>query len=107
MKIRKIYESISKNPLKEYDDKRTDFNIFKTRILNLVYEYLNIYEKEMRIGYSYYGSTINDCYLANKRLCVAVDDDAPDFVLSEEDTEDLIEFIKEPKLYKNVKKYNL
>lgn len=105
--LKKLLESTDNNQLKEYDNKRSEFNVFKTKILNLVYEYLNIHQKKFSNKYSYYGSNISDCYMSNKQLCIDVDDDAPDFVLSKEDTDDLIIFMNNPKSYKDIKKYNL
>lgn len=126
MKHLKIYEIIGEHPtqvtiipkdsmLSNFFEKRKEYETLKNNIIELVNEYVRINRNYFDDQYFLdYGANIidifnNDKYMiANKKSHIELVTNHNHYInLRQEDSKKLIEFLEDPDLYRNQKKYNL
>ena len=108
MKIRKIYENEIKinSILSEYFKFKKDFNLKKEEISKLLNEFKSLYDpKYWKLEYT--PGFINDCYFSETEDKILFQTNNIYYTLNDEDFKNLVEFLEDPELYRNAKKFNL
>ena len=118
MKHLKLYEApiiiSDSNILSDFFQKREDYETIKNKILELVNEYVK-YNKEY-FEHQYfidYGKEIIDVTksktktYAFKNYLILTTENNHNINLREEDSKKLVDFLEDPDLYRNAKKYNI
>lgn len=110
MKHLRLFED-TQNPkidLFDFFRERDKINKAENKILNLIREYIEINSEHFINNYSF---DINDDKLVAIRLeepfTLVFDDKYQAHGLTEDDFNDLLDFIEDPETYKNAKKFNI
>jgi len=116
MKIRRLYESdekincFSNDEVFDYFRKRYEIDEITKKILSLINEYININAKHFHLRYNISNKTflpIMDIKLEEPFDLTLTSYNKFTFELEPDDFNDFLDYIEDPELYRNAKKYNL
>ena len=106
MNIKRFNESKENNIIKEFDDKRTEYNKIQKKVFELIYDYYSLYPDMFWKNYGYDCETIVDAYLYENLLHIKSTSDIF-FTLAGKHFKDFLIYVNDPESYKNRNKYNL
>lgn len=109
MKIQKFNEGVElkdDNVLSEYFKSRDNFKRKKEKIVDLLNEFKSYYDTAY--WRSEYGlGLISDCYFTKELNKLTFQSGDNYYTLMDEDFKKLLDFLEDPELYKNTRKYNI
>jgi len=108
MKIRKLYENEIKDNsvLSDYFKVKKNFIFEKEKVVKLLNEFKSFFDKAYwRLEYP--TGIISDCYFSEREDKLVIQANDNYYPLKDEDFKKLINFLEDPELYRNQKKFNI